>query len=191
MLSTIIGAMSGGIINQKIGYYTPLAILGACMMSIGAGLLTTLQIDSGAGKWIGYQALFGLGTGYCFQTPMLAAQTVLPKTDVPMGLALILFGQLLGASLFVSVGENVLANQLLKKLSGIPGFDRALITSGGATNFLDALPAEYQAQALTSYNEALRTVFQVGLILACFVMLGVGSLEWNSVKKAQPDAQEE
>ncbi|KAF2447776.1 putative MFS transporter [Karstenula rhodostoma CBS 690.94] len=189
MLSTILGGISGGIINQKIGYFTPLAILGACMMSIGAGLLTTLQVDSGAGKWIGYQVLYGLGTGYCFQSPMLAVQTVIPKKDVPMGLALILFGQLLGASVFVSVGENVLANQLLKRLNGIPGFDRSLVTSGGATTFLDALPADYQARALSGYNEALRKVFQIGLILACFVVLGVASLEWKSVKKAQPDAQ--
>jgi hypothetical protein len=191
MLSTILGAISGGIVNQKIGYYTPLAIMGACMMSVGAGLLTILQVDSGAGMWIGYQVLYGLGVGYCFQTPMLAAQTVLPKTDVPMGLALVLFCQLLGASIFISVGENVLANQLLKRLSGIPGFDRELVTSGGATSFLDALPAGYRAAALSGYNEALRKVFQIGLILACFVVLGVASLEWKSVKKAEPDAQKE
>lgn len=191
MLSTILGAISGGVINQKIGYYTPLAILGACTMSIGAGLLTTLQVNSNAAKWIGYQIAFGLGTGFCFQTPMLAVQTVLPKTDVPMGLALILFGQLLGGSLSISVGENVLANQLLKRLAGIPGFDRALVTSGGATTFLDALPVEYRARALTEYNQALRKVFQVSLIFACLAVLGVASLEWKSVKKARPDAQKQ
>jgi hypothetical protein len=81
--------------------------------------------------------------------------------------------------------------QLLKRLSGIPGFDRELVTSGGATSFLDALPAGYRAAALSGYNEALRKVFQIGLILACFVVLGVASLEWKSVKKAEPDAQKE
>ncbi|KAJ4354473.1 uncharacterized protein N0V89_006210 [Didymosphaeria variabile] len=191
MLSTIVGAISGGIINQKIGYYTPLAIMGACLMSIGAGLLTTLQVDTGASKWIGYQVLYGLGVGYCFQSPMLAAQTVLPKQEVPMGLALILFGQLLGASIFVSVGENVLSNQLLQRLSWIPGFDRAVITSGGATTFLDALPAEYHETALVRYNESLRKVFQIGLIIACLAVLGVASLEWKSVKKPQEGASKE
>ncbi|KAL1599680.1 hypothetical protein SLS60_007483 [Paraconiothyrium brasiliense] len=191
MLATIVGAISGGIINQKIGYYTPLAIMGVCMMSVGAGLLTTFQVDTGVSKWIGYQVLYGLGVGYCFQTPMLAVQTVLPKKEVPMGLALILFGQLLGASVFVSVGENVLANQLLKRLSWIPGFDRALITSGGATTFLDALPAEYHESALVEYNESLRKVFQIGLIIACLAVLGVASLEWKSVKKPQQGASKE
>lgn len=28
-------------------------------MSVGAGLLTTLQLDTGTGKWIGYQILYG------------------------------------------------------------------------------------------------------------------------------------
>ncbi|CAG8893347.1 unnamed protein product [Penicillium egyptiacum] len=41
MISMIVGSIGGGITNSKIGYYTPLAIIGSCIMSVGAGLLTT------------------------------------------------------------------------------------------------------------------------------------------------------
>lgn len=155
-------------------------------MSVGAALLTTLQVDTGAGKWIGYQVLYGFGTGLCFQTPNLATQTVLPKIDVPMGLALIFFGQLVGAAVFVSVGENVLDNQLLQRLSGIPDFNRSLITSGGATSLIDSVPPNLRGTVLTAYNESLRKVFQIGLILACLTVLGTASMEWKSVLK-KPD----
>lgn len=152
-------------------------------MSIGAGLLTTLQVDSGKSEWIGYQVVYGLGIGLCFQAPNLAAQTVLPKKDVPIGLALLMFGGLLGASVFLAAGENVLGNRLVQKLSGVPGFDSSLVTSGGATSLLSSLPANYREEVLSAYNDALRKVFQVGLIASCLTVLGAATLEWKSIVK--------
>jgi hypothetical protein len=187
MMSMIFGSISAGILNTKIGYYTPIAIFGSCIMSVGAGLLTTFQIDTGAAKWIGYQVVYGLGLGWCFQIPNLAAQTVLPKQHVPAGLALMLFSTGLGASVFVSVGENVLATQLVRRLSGLPGFDPSLVTSAGATSLLGSLPLGLKEKGLVAYNESLQVVFRVGLIPCCLSTLGAFALEWRSVKK-KPEA---
>lgn len=185
MLSLVAGSIFGGAINGRIGYYTPLAIIGTCITCCGAGLLTTFEVDTSAGKWIGYQILYGLGLGLCFQVPNLAAQTCLPKKDVPTGLALMLFGSLIGASVFVAVGENVLSNQLVQRLSSLPGFDPSLVASGGVTSLLDSLPQALRATALAAYNEALRQVFVVGLIMSCLAAVGTFSLEWKTVKKDQ------
>lgn len=183
MISMVAGSISGGNLNTKIGYYTPLAIVGTCLMCVGNGLLTTFEVDTGARKWIGYQILYGLGLGLAFQVPNLATQASLPKKDVLTGLTLMLFATLLGASVFVSAGENVLANQLLKRLAAVEGIDTSLITSGGATSFLQLLPDSVRYTALVAYNEALREVFRVGLIPACLSVLGAAALEWRSVKK--------
>ncbi|KAJ5497739.1 Major facilitator superfamily domain general substrate transporter [Penicillium expansum] len=191
MLSMVVGSIGGGITNSKIGYYTPLAIIGSCIMSVGAGLLTTFQVDTVEGKWIGYQIVYGLGLGLCFQVPDLAAQTILPKPDVPFGLALMLFGQMIGAAVFVSVGENILANQLVKRLSGLPGFNSHPITSGGVTLLLNRIPADLHDTVLHSYNEALRKVFQAGLVISCLAVLGAATLEWKSIKKGQPNSDTE
>jgi hypothetical protein len=190
MLSTVVGSVLGGFLNSKVGYYTPLAIVGTCLMAVGAGMLTTLQVDTGPAKWIGYQVLYGLGLGSCFQAPNLAAQTALPQADVPMGISLMWFGALIASAVFVSVGENVFSNQLVQRLSGFPGFDVKLVTSGGVTALLDALPADMRGPALVAYNEALRVVFQVGLIVSCLAILGTGTMEWLSVKKPQPVGEE-
>ena len=183
MLAMVVGSIGGGIVTPRVGYYTPFAIIGSCMSSVGAGLLTTLQVDTGRGKWIGYQVVYGMGMGMSFQVPNLAAQTCLPKVDVPIGLALMLFGQLLGAAVFVAVGENVLGNQLVQRLSGIPGFNPGLVTSGGVTSLLSSLPANLHDTILTAYNEALRKVFEAGLIITCLAVLGAASLEWRSILK--------
>jgi MFS family permease len=190
MLATVAGSIFGGFLNARVGYYTPLAIVGSCVTSVGAGLLTTLQVGSGPGVWIGYQVLYGLGLGTCFQAPNLAVQAALPTADVSMGMALMLFGSLVGSTVFVSVGQNVFTNQLVQRLSGFPGFEVKLVTSGGVTALLEALPQEVRGDVLVEYNEALREVFKVGLITTCLTVLGTSTLEWLTVKKHQVNQAE-
>jgi hypothetical protein len=113
----------------------------------------------------------------------LAAQTVLPKKDVSIGASLMFFSQILGGAIFLSVGQNVLNNQLVQRLSIVPGFSPALIQSGGATELIGSFPAQYRHDALVAYNESLRMVFRVGLILAALSVIGAAGMEWRSVKK--------
>ncbi|OAA58988.1 Major facilitator superfamily domain, general substrate transporter [Niveomyces insectorum RCEF 264] len=181
----LLSIVCGGLI-ARIGYYTPFMLFGICMMAIGAGLLTTLQVHSPAAHWIGYQVIYGLGMGCTFQAPNLAAQTVLPRVDVPIGSSLMFFSQLLGGAIFISVGQNVLNAQLLTHLRGIPGFDPTEILKNGATASLAQLPDAIRPAVLAGYNEALRKVFQVGLIMVCLTLFGGLALEWRSVKKNKP-----
>ncbi|KAH6627442.1 major facilitator superfamily domain-containing protein [Chaetomium tenue] len=190
MLATVVGSVVGGFVNARVGYYTPLAIVGSCVAAVGAGLLTTLRVGSGAGAWIGFQVVYGLGLGTCFQAPNLAVQAALPQGDVAMGMALVFFGSLVGSTVFVSVGQNVFTNELVRRLEGFPGFEVGLVTSGGVTALLEALPRAVRGEVLVQYNEALREVFRVGLIVTCLTVLGTATLEWLSVKKPQPKADE-
>jgi hypothetical protein len=181
VLPMVLTSIVSGILISKIGYYTPFMIFGVCVMSIAAGLLTTLQVDTPQAKWVGYQFLFGFGMGCTFQAPNLAAQTVLHGRDVPIGISLMIFGQLLGGSVFISVGQNVLDGQLLQRLMPF-GFSASAIENAGATS-LAALPDSIRGAVLFQYNEALRKVFQVGLIMTCLIIFGALALEWKSVKK--------
>ena len=58
---------------------------GAAIFTVGAGLLYTLQVDSGAGMWIGYQILTGIGAGASVQIPFISVQVVLSAKDMPTG----------------------------------------------------------------------------------------------------------
>lgn len=190
MLSTVLASIINGFAVQKGGYYTPSAILGSCIMAVGAGLLTTLQVDTPMAKWIGYQILYGFGLGMCFQAPNLAAQTVLPTRDVPIGTSLMFFLQLLGASIFVPVGNNVLLTRLSSRLSGVDGLDPQRIIASGATSLLSSVPEDLRDTVLVAYNAALRDVFIVGLVLSCLVVLGISGLEFKSVKKEAQKARD-
>lgn len=190
VLPMVVSSITTGVLISKIGYYTPFMIGGVVLLSIGAGLLTTLQLSTGQGKWIGYQVVYGFAMGLTFQAPNLAAQTVLPTADVPIGTSLMFFAQLLGGSIFISVGQNVLNNELVKNLSGVPGFDTSSILQAGATT-LTHLAEPLRTTVLLAYNESLRTVFRVGLIMTCLTILGAASLEWRSVKSKKPGAKKD
>jgi hypothetical protein len=185
MITIILGSVIGGFTNAKIGYYTPLAITGSCVMTVEAGLITTFWIDTPGGEWIGYQVIYGIGMGLCFQVPNLAVQAVLPKADQPIGLSLMLFCNLLSSTVFVSVGSNVLNSQLLSRLAGVPGFEPGLVTSGGATSLFDVQPAASRGVVLAAYNKSLQKVFQIALILCCISVIGCARLEWKNVKKGK------
>ncbi|GKT40974.1 efflux pump aflT [Colletotrichum spaethianum] len=180
---TVFAGVSGGIITRT-GYYTPVMLVGTCIMAIGAGLLTTLQVDTGAAKWAGYQVIYGVGMGMCFQAPNLAAQTVLKMKDVPVGASIMFFSQTLGGAIFISVGQNVLNNELVKRIRGLPGLEGVNLQGSGATT-LTELPAAVRGPVLVAYNDALRVVFIVGLVLVCSVIIGGAGMEWKSVKTGE------
>lgn len=186
MIPIVVASIITGQLVSRIGYYTPFMIFGVCLTAVGAGLLTTLQMDTSKGKWIGFQIVYGFGLGSCTQAPNMAAQTVLPRADVAIGASLMFFGQQLFGAIFTSVGQNVLDNQLANRLTDIPGISPQLIQSTGATKLLNLVPTEYHAAALEAYNDSLRVCFQIGLIMACLSVVGALGMEWRSVKRNLP-----
>ncbi|KAF2499315.1 MFS general substrate transporter, partial [Lophium mytilinum] len=66
----IMSMISGGLVTV-IGYYTPFMLASTILMTIGAGLLTTFETDTGHAKWIGFQFLFGAGVGLGMQQTLI------------------------------------------------------------------------------------------------------------------------
>lgn len=189
VLLIVIGFIANGELTTRTGYYTPSLIVGASLTALGAGLMTTFNVNTGKGMWVGYQILYGFGVGLAGQVPNMAAQTILPKDDVAIGASLMFFSQTLFAAIFTSVGQQVLSKELLKRLGSVPGITAQLIQSSGATEILKYVPKASHDSALHAYNASLRTVFQVGLILACIEILGAATMEWRKAKPKFPPKQ--
>ncbi|KAK0610960.1 major facilitator superfamily domain-containing protein [Immersiella caudata] len=176
------------VVTQKVGYYVPGMLVSPVMASVGAGLLSTINPASGPGAWIGYQSLYGLGIGAGFQTSMLPAQNVLSRADVPMGMSLMFFAQQLGGAIFLSVGQNVFANQLVDDLSGFAGLNPEVIVNTGATDLGKVfLPGEMDV-VVGAYSYALTRVFLMSAILSAVKLLGALAVEWKSITKAKGGA---
>lgn len=184
VLGLVIASTSAGILVSKLGYYNPFLYASVIVMSIGAGLFTTFTTTTDHPKWIGYQVIFGFGLGLGMQQASVAAQTVLPKKDVATGISLMMLGQTLGGSIFISVGQTVFANKLITELQQVlSGNLAALVTNIGATDLRNVVQPQDLPAVLTAYNAALDKTYVLGVCLACLAAIGAVGIEWQSVRK--------
>ncbi|KAF3223190.1 hypothetical protein TWF191_006472 [Orbilia oligospora] len=154
-----------------------------------AGLITTFNIDthSSPAYWIGYQTLTGFGLGVGFQVPILAVQTVLEIDDVPIGTAVIIFFQTLGAALFVSVAQSIFSNGLKQGLQEfLPEVPPSIFIFSGATEIQKVLADIGKPDRLEDVRRAymigLSNVYKLALALVCCAFVAACFLEWKNIK---------
>lgn len=90
ILAQSVSTVISGVTLSKFGYPQPFLLVGGVLTAIGSGLLYTLEVDTGSGKWIGYQLLAGIGIGWCFQVPVVTAQASVAPEDLPSVTAMVL-----------------------------------------------------------------------------------------------------
>ena len=190
ILGLVITGIFAGFLVSRIGYYTPFMIANSVIMSIGAGLITTWTPDTLHPEWIGYQFVFGFGLGMGMQQASLAVQAVLPRKDAPIGIALVMFCQQFGGAVFVSVGQSVFANELIKRLKTVAGISPSIVANTGATSIRNVVDTSDLRGVLVAYNGALTKAFTVALAMACFSIIGSLSIEWKNIKPPKKQAAE-
>jgi MFS family permease len=182
VLSLVVASISAGQLTGRTGYYVPQLIACSVIMSIGAGLLTTLKVDTDHQIYIGYQVLYGFGLGFGMQQAGMAAQTCLDKKDVMIGVSIMFFFQSLGGAIWLSVAEVVFANSLVKNLEGIAGIQASVIVNTGATDLRSLVPPQYLDVVLVAYNKAISDVFKVAVGTACATIISGMTMEWKNLK---------
>ena len=188
MVANALFSVIAGVLVSKVGYFAPPAIVGSAIGTVGCGLISTLQVNSGPGKWVGYQILTSAGLGMAVQQGVIAVQTVLLLEQVPIGIAAIVSMQSLGGAVFVSVGNNILQNTLDKASSRneLPGVNINEVIAAGATQFRSMVPPISLPALLEVYNSALQKVFRAGIPLSGLAFVVALGLEWKSVKDKKP-----
>jgi MFS family permease len=182
VMSLVVSSFLAGFITLKTGYYVSQLIACTVILSIGAGLLTTLKVDTGHSLWIVYEFIYGFGLGLGMQQAGMAAQTCLAKQDVMTGVALMFFMQGLGGAFFVSIGQVVFTQSLVKKLASITNISPSMILHTGATEIRHIVPPQYLDKVLLAYNGALSDTLKVGVGCAAITIVAGLTMEWKSVK---------
>ncbi|KGO43900.1 Major facilitator superfamily domain, general substrate transporter [Penicillium expansum] len=185
MLSVVGGFMFAGFGTAATGYYTPFVYAGSILMSIGTGLLMTVQPQhTSRAKWVGFQILCGAGIGLGEEQGLYMVQTTLLETDVATGIGLVLFAQTLGGALFVSVAQAVFLQNISKALKTLaPNLSPKSVLSGVAPGSSQELRAVY--------GLAIKEVFRVGLILGTVSSLGAVLYDWKSLKTKHDDRNDQ
>ncbi|PVH98325.1 MFS general substrate transporter, partial [Periconia macrospinosa] len=187
IVSNSLGTLCAGSIASKFGHYVPFMWVGPLILAVGGGLYQLVRPDSPRGHWIGFQILSRLGYGSCSQMPILAVQVVLNKSDIPTGLVMIMFFQMLGGALAPSVGQNLFTDGLLQNLSKVRGIDSAAVVAAGASGFRGIVPLESMDAVVDACNAALKNVFWVALATPALAWITSWAMEWKQLPDKRKD----
>lgn len=186
VVGLIVSVLVSGSVVSVIGYYTPLALLTSVLTPVATGLLTTLVVRESLARIICFQALFGFGVAIGFQAPLVAAQTVLPQKDVPIGIACIQFAQYLGPAIFITVAQTLFAGRLTTDLAKFaPAVDAHALGNIGLSDLVNFIGKQRIDDVLLGYDKAITQTFYLPLILSCIGVFGSLGMEWRSIKKSR------
>ncbi|KAL6235264.1 hypothetical protein BDW75DRAFT_230448 [Aspergillus navahoensis] len=165
MLSMVIFSFITGGGVTATGNSVPFFYFATIFATVGAGLLTTFEVDTGHPKWIGFQVLLGSGVGMGIQLPIIAAQAALPAADIPVGTAIVTFCQTFGGAIFVSVARAVCE-------SIAPG----IVQEVGATNLDAVIDARHIEAVKVIYNDALVSTWYLAVALFGVAVFGAAGM---------------
>lgn len=94
------------------------------------------------------------------QQPLTAVQAAVPKKEFPVASAFLMFAQILGGSIFISLGQTIFSNQLKPALELFaPEVDAAAVLAVGTTAFRSVVAEASVPGVIQAYNKAIVTVF--------------------------------
>ncbi|KAJ0300236.1 hypothetical protein COL516b_008587 [Colletotrichum fioriniae] len=180
-------SLLAGIFVSVVGHPPAPAIIGGMIATAGCGKLLMLSSDTPTPHWIGFEILVAAGFGMAIQQGFTAVQAVLPPDEVPVGTAAVVAAQALGGAVFMSVGNALFQNHLLRASVGdaVPGVDIRAVLGAGVTAFRTVVPEEALPMMVSVYTDALRVVFTAAIPLAAVSAIAACFMEWKSVKGAR------
>uniref|UniRef100_P9WEH4 MFS-type transporter ltbE n=1 Tax=Aspergillus luteorubrus TaxID=2715282 RepID=LTBE_ASPLT len=190
IISNSLSTLCAGSLASRFGHYVPFMWVGPLILATGGGLYQLVRPDTPSGKWIGFQILSGVGYGCCSQMPILAVQVVLRKPDIPTGLVMIMFFQMLGGALAPSVGQNLFTDGLLRNLTKVQGIDATAVVAAGASGFRAIVPSELLNAVVDAFNSALRDVFWVGVATPALAWIASWAMEWRQLPDSKKKVTE-
>ncbi|KAJ5629524.1 hypothetical protein N7528_003181 [Penicillium herquei] len=185
ILAQSVATVVSGVTLSKYPYPQPFLLAGAALTAIGSGLLYTLEVNTGTGKWTGYQLLAGIGIGWCFQVPVVTAQASVKPEDLPSVTAMVLTVQTIGGSVFVSAGQSAMVNVLLNVLRGETStVDASKVAMTGATELREVFTSEQMSFILGAYMQGLQAAFLVAVVASCLATVVCMGIRWTKLSGA-------
>jgi hypothetical protein len=167
----------GGWLLSKFGRYIPLHYCGFALLAIGTGLLSTLNVDSSSGAWIGFQIIPSAGVALLFTTGLPCTLAPLDEADVAVATATYSFVRSFGFLWGVTIAGIVFNGQVdsflyLIQDEGVRGLLRggaAYASAASGEGWKGLTDEVVKGQVMEVYVKALRVVW---LAMTAVALLG-------------------
>ncbi|KAH9813590.1 major facilitator superfamily domain-containing protein [Melampsora americana] len=190
MLSIVTCSALAGFAISHTGYYWPALALGSMILTIGTGLMYTIDEFSSHAKVIGFQILIGGGLGFTLQNVTVAIQANVADEDIPQATSLSSFSQLIGGVIGIAVAQTIFNNALgvsLEKYA--PNAPAALIRS--SLERIGQLPDSLKPGVLHAYTEALKQVYILGIVCGVACFFSTFLVKSKNIKKTKKESSQE
>lgn len=111
VVSAVVAIVTGVVIHQT-GRYRELMWIGTAILTVGLGLLISVDADTSTGQVIGFTVIFGIGSGLLFEPPLIAIQAHAQQQDVATATATMSFCRSLAIAISVILGGIVFQNSM-------------------------------------------------------------------------------
>ncbi|WP_051711959.1 MDR family MFS transporter [Spirillospora albida] len=181
VVGMLIASTGSGQFVTRTGRYKWFPVAGMALVAVAMGLLARLHVGSPA-LVIGLDfAVLGVGLGLTMQILILAAQNAVPPADMAATTSGVSFFRNLGGAMGVAAFGAILTTRLSGELSDGLRAARATPPPGaadlGSPDQIQALPEPFKHIVLTSFANALETVFLVGVPIALLGLAAVLALK--------------
>lgn len=188
LISVVVTSVSVGGLITVIGYYNPFVLPCMILFAVGAGMISTLSVDSPLREWFGYQVICGLGVGVGFQTGVLVIQNNMPLEWIAQATASVQFFQSLGGAIFIAVAQAVFQNGLASGIErNAPSLPADAFIHSGASEVRHVL-ARFHAEdlldaVLAAYLDGLHNAYYISVAAASAGFLVACCLSWKKIKR--------
>ncbi|KUL83693.1 hypothetical protein ZTR_07474 [Talaromyces verruculosus] len=188
ILSQVVASILSGGLVRKVGYYLPFVIACGILLTISAALMSTFEIDTTSGKWIGYQILGGFGQGLGLQMPYVAVQNVLTEENNAVALALLVFMQNFGGAILLAIAETVFSSKLVSEMAKhAPDVNVAIVEGAGASGFREVVQPALLGGVLKAYNAALTKEFYLAIACTAAMLVICWGMSWIDIAKVEKE----
>lgn len=132
------------------------------IMTLGMGLMISLDINMNWAKLISFQILTGIGVGLNFEGPLLSVQAVVPHKDVAAATTAMGFVRTLATAISVVIGGVLFQNEMKGEYQTLedslgPGLARLFngASASASVDLIKTLPTESQLVVRTAFFNAI------------------------------------
>jgi hypothetical protein len=194
-------SFASGYVIDRTGRFLEVLQAGLLLMTVGVGLLISLQATHNIGKIIVILCVIGLGFGPNFGAPLIALQTRIRETDIATGTAAFGFVRMIFGAIGVVIGQVIFQLLLTPKFgnfveAGVTQDVAYQLTRGEAISqarTVAALPDHQRLVARAGITRALRGTwifYTVMSALGLVVSVGIKRKKLQREGRLEPGAGE-
>lgn len=178
----LVSSTVAGQIISATGRWKAFVVSGATLMTVGLGLLSTIDADTGFGLLSGYMVVLGIGLGMLMQNLVLVAQNDAPAALLGSATSVVSFFRSMGGTIGTSVLGAILAHRVAEEMDrGLPGVVGES-EEDGAVPELATLPEPVREVVTSAYAAGTSELFLIATPFAALALVAVLFLKEKPLK---------